>query len=128
MYLAIDVIMAMIEDEDWFIKEVDYSKITNPKTSVMTVFEILKINSEIGINHTDLLSKLNKNNIEIISFTPEMTETVQSILSKYSDLFDIGSLNSIHIAHSLSLNEPIVSTNPVYDYLNEIEHIDPRKL
>ncbi len=128
MYLAIDVIMAMIEDEDWFIKEVDHSKIKNPKTSVMTVFEILKINSEIGINHSDLLSKLNKNNIEIISFTPEMTETVQSILSKYSDLFDIGSLNSIHIAHSLSLNEPIVSTNPVYDYLNEIEHIDPRKL
>ena len=128
MYLAIDIIMAMIEDEEWFKKEVDVTKITNPKTSVMTIFEILRINSEVGVRNKDLLNKLHKNDVEIVSFTPEMTEKVQSILNKYSDVFDIGSLNSIHVANSISLGEPLVSTNQMYDYLDEIEHIDPRKL
>lgn len=128
MYLAIDIIMAMIEDEEWFKKEVDVTKITDPKTSVMTIFEILRINSEVGADNKDLLNKLDKNDIEVVSFTPEMTEKVQSILDKYTDLFDIGSLNSIHVVHSISLDEPLVSTNQMYDYLDEVEHIDPRKL
>ncbi len=128
MYLAIDIIMAMIEDEEWFEKEVDINKIKDPKTSVMTIFEILRINSEVGVKNKDLLNKLDRNGIEVVLFTPEMTEKVQSILNKYSDLFDIGSLNSIHIAHSISLDEPLISTNQMYDYLDEVEHIDPRRL
>ena len=128
MYLAIDVIMAMIENEEWYKKEVDQSKITDPKTSSMTVFEILKINSEVGMNHNELLSTLEKSNIELLSFTPDMIERVQNILNKYTNLFDIGSLDSIHVAHSISLDEPIISTNQMYSYLEEIDHIDPRKL
>lgn len=128
MYLAIDIVMAMLDEEEWFTKEIDQSKITNKKTSVMTIFEILKINSETGVSHYDLLSLLNEKYIEVVSFTPKMIDGVQSILDKYFDLFDIGSLNSIHVAHSISLDEPIVSTNPMCDYLDEIEHFDPRKL
>lgn len=128
MYLAIDIIIAMIEDEEWFKKEVDINKIINPKTSAMTIFEMLRINSEVGVENKNLFNKLDKNDIEVVSFTPEMTKDVQSILNKYSDLFDIGSLDSIHVAHSISLGEPLVSTNQMYEYLDEIEHIDPRKL
>ena len=128
MYLAIDVIMAMIEDEEWYEEEVDQSKITDPKTSSMTVFEILKINSEVGVNNDELLSTLENSNVEILSFTPDMIERVQNILNKYADLFDIGSLDSIHVAHSILLDEPIISTNQMYSYLEEIDHADPRKL
>ena len=128
MYLTTDVIMAMIEDEEWFNKEVDRSRIIDPKTSVMTIFEILRIDSQINSAKQDILEKIKKEKIEILSLTPDMTEKIQYILNKHSDMFDIGSLESIHVAHSLSIDDTIISTNKMYSYIDEVKYTDPRHL
>jgi hypothetical protein len=37
-------------------------------------------------------------------------------------------LHAIHVGHALSLNEPIVSTDPLCPKLDELEDLDPRSL
>ena len=128
MYLTLEIVKGLIEDEKWIDEGVNRSKIKEPKTSVMTMFEILKGGPEEGYDHQKLLEKLESHGIEILTLTPEMIQDIQSISYEYSDTFEVGVLESIHIAHSISLKEQIISTNPMYSYIDSVGHIDPRKL
>ncbi len=127
MYLDTDVILSVLKDEDWLKEAVSFDELEEPKTSLITALEIQLI--YFDKRDKDFIAavpaKMEDMNIEVLPLKKEPMDEGGKLLTKYDrlNLFD-----SIHLGHSLVLEEPIVSTDTLYPDIKEIEHIDPREL
>lgn len=127
MYLDTDVILALIKEEDWLKGVVDRERLVRAKTSVITVIEVQLIYYEKGTREflRGVQSMIRDEGVEVLSLTPEVVQRSSELLEKYERL---NVFDSLHLAHSLLLEEPVISTDTLYPKIEEVESIDPRRL
>ena len=127
MYLDTDIILALIKDSDWLKPHVDIKKIKNPETSVFTIIEAeIVLLREYGREHVfPVLENVKKHKIKIIPFDEVVLVKSIEMLKKYSrlNIFD-----SVHAAYSIVKRDKIISTDTIFDEIEEIEKIDPRDM
>ena len=130
MYIDTDVTMALIGLDDNLLDIIDLSKMKNLKTSVMTIFEIRDILSEMNINKDikEILDFIKKEDIEILPLDEEVLLKSIELLYKHKNLilFDIN--HAIHASHCILIKETIYSTDSIYKRIGDIKYKNPKKL
>lgn len=124
-YLDTDIILALVKPKDW-LKNAKLNKIEEPVTSVFTIIEAeIVLEREFGRKLvTSVLDKI-KRKISILSLTENILEKSNELLNKYHNL---NIFDSIHLAFCIINKFPIISTDNLFDTIEEIEKIDPRDL
>ncbi len=128
VYLDTDIVLTII-GRNTVGKELllsDELEIKDSKTSVFTILEILDMMEEMGekIDYERLISEIEEKGIELLSFTPEVLTTAIELRSRYKDLSVLRFEHFIHSAHSILAEEPLVSPDPAYREIEEVELID----
>ena len=127
MYLDTDIILAIVKPSDWLKDAVEkkLKVLSDLKTSVFTLVE-----AEIVLNREasrelalSVLDKVKEQNIRPLALTEEMLTKSVELLRKYPKL---NIFDSIHIACAICEGEPILSTDSLFDEIEEIEKVDPR--
>ena len=127
MYLDTDIILAIVKPSDW-LKDVVERKIkvlSDPKTSVFTLVEAeIVLNREVSRGlAVRVLDKVKERNIRLLPLTEKMLTKSVELLRKYPKL---NIFDSIHIACAICEGEAILSTDSLFDEIEEIEKVDPR--
>lgn len=127
MYLDTDILLALIKKDDWLKPHTDLKKIKSPKTSVFAVIEaeIILLREHGRENAISALKDIKRKNIRVIPLEEKTLKKSIDFLEKYErlNIFD-----SVHAAYSAINKEKIVSTDNVFDGIEEIEKVDPRDL
>lgn len=129
MYLEADVLYSHLKPEDWLKPDAERVLLKGRKfiTSIATVVEI-EIISLRDFNQKFSLSVFPKlkglKNLKILPLTLEAEEKAVEVRKKY----ELSIFDSIHAAICLIRKEKIVSTDPVFDKVDNLERIDPRNL
>lgn len=127
MYLDTDVVLALIKPKDWLKPHIKADRIIDPRTSVFALVEAeLVLEREYGRKELfGMLGKIRKLKIRVENITEATMEKNLELLKKYPRLtiFD-----SVHAAFCYVHKEKIISTDNIYDGMEEIERIDPRDL
>ena len=127
MYLDTDIILAIVKPTDWLkeIVERKLMQIRNLKTSVFTLVE-----AEIVLNREEsrelaisVLERVKERNIQLLPLTEEILAKAVELLRKYRKL---NIFDSVHIACAICEGEDILSTDSLFDEIEEIENVDPR--
>jgi len=127
MYLDTDILLALVKKEDWLKRHVNISKIASPKTSSLNVIEArMVIQREYSKDKALKVSKeINKLKIEIISINKKIIDKSQDLLEKYDGL---NNFDAVHAATAIIKNEMLISTDTIYNKIEEVNNIDPRKI
>ena len=127
MYLDTDIILALVKKEDWLKPFVELKKVSEPKTSTLAVLEAtLVVEREYGRKDSSkIFDSIKKLDIDIIDLTEVVMGKSSKLLEKYPD---INIFDSVHAAFSSILHEKILSTDNIFDKLEEIKRLDPREL
>ena len=127
MYLDTDILLALAKPKDWLKPHVKINKIAEPKTSAFAVVEAeIVLEREYSRKEAlDILEKIRKLGVKIENVTEVIIEKNLEFLRKFPKLtvFD-----SVHAAFCYVHKEKIVSTDTVYDAMQEIEKVDPRDM
>lgn len=127
MYLDTDIILALVKQNDWLKPHVNIKKIHNPKTSALTMIEAqIVLLREYGRKDViGIVKKIKKFGIAIEEIDERIVEKGEYLLEKYPmlNVFD-----SIHLAFCIVRKEQIVSTDKLFDSIEEIQRIDPRSI
>jgi predicted nucleic acid-binding protein len=127
MYLDTDIILALIKDEDWLKPHINLKRIKNPTTSVFAIIEAeIVLLREYGKEHVfPILNNIKSKKVKIISLDEKILKKALEMLKKYErlNIFD-----SVHAAYSIIKNDKIISTDNIFDEIEEIERIDPRSI
>ena len=127
MYLDTDIILALIKKDDWLRPFVELKRISEPKTSALAILEATLVTErEYGRkDSSQIFDSIKKLGIDINDLTEETMEKSSTLLKKYPD---INIFDSVHAAFSIILHEKILSTDNIFDKLEEIKRVDPREL
>jgi|SRR3989344_3754998 len=125
MYLDTDIILALIKDKDWLKQYINLKKIKNLRTSVLTLVESeLVLSREFGRSDIFKVNKVNDFKIKILTLDKKIFDLSNKLLKQYNiNIFD-----SIHAAFCLNYKEKILSTDHIFDLVENLERIDPRNL
>jgi len=127
MYLDTDVVLALVKPKDWLKPHVKRDRIVDPRTSAFALVEAeLILEREYGRKELfDMLNKIRELKIKVENITEIIMEKNLELLKKYPRLtiFD-----SVHAAFCYVHKEKIISTDNIYDAMEEIERTDPRDL
>ncbi len=128
MYLDTDIVLNAIdknsiEIDSLFLYE---DEIKGSKTSIFTVLEIHDLMQEIEdiLDYEALITEIEKEGIDLLSFTPEILATALELEHKYEGILTLQIEHFIHSAHSIHCEEPLISPDPAYEKIEEIELID----
>lgn len=127
MYLDTDVLLALLQAEDWRQPAVQAASFDAPKTSIITAVEIQLVMFDAW-SRDDLAGvcdAIEHEGVEVRPLTPETFQAGADLLSNYPAL---NVFDAIHVGHARTLDEPIVSTDTLYPKINPIEALDPRDL
>lgn len=127
MYLDTDIILALIKKEDWLKKYINIKKIKSPKTSVLNVLEtrLILLREYSRKDAIDALNKIRNNKIKILEVNERIIEKSQKLIEKYPSL---NMFDAIHAASAIINSEKLLSTDSVFDVIEEVNKIDPRRL
>lgn len=128
MYLDTDIILALVKKEDWLKKYVDFKKIKDPKTSVFTIIESeLVLEREYSRDSSLLVLDKIKSSMKItlLPLTELLLKKSNELLGKYPSL---NIFDSVHAAFSIIHKEKLLSTDTIFNEVEEVENIDPRNL
>lgn len=127
MYLDTDVILALIKKEDWLKKYVDIDKIKPAKTSTLTITEarIVLLREYSRERALEVLPKIKKLGIKIISIDEKILDKSQELIEKYPNL---NMFDAIHAACAIINKEILISTDTVFHLIEEVHNKDPRNL
>lgn len=127
MYLDTDIILALVKEEDWLKEHVNLKKIKDPKTSVFTIIE-----AEIVLRREyprelslSVLDKVKSLEIGLLPMTEKILEKSNNLSRKYPRL---NVFDSVHASFSIIHKEKLISTDTIFNELEEVENIDPRDL
>ena len=125
MYLDTDIVLALIKDKDWLKKYIKINKIKNPKTSVLTLIEAeLVLAREFGRKDVFRINQIKNYKIKILSLDEKIFNLSNKLLKQYNiNIFD-----SLHAAFCLINKEKILSTDHIFDVIENLERIDPREI
>ena len=127
VYLDTDIILALTKKSDWLRPHVSVAKIKNPVTVSLAIVEAeLVTEREMGRkDSSEILARVKENKIRIEPFTQEIIAKSAELLKKHENL---NIFDSVHAAACLILKENIVSTDHIFDKIEGVIRIDPRKL
>ena len=127
MYQDTDIILALIKPSDWLSPHVNLKKLKNPKTSTLTLVEAqIVLNREYSRKTAlDAFDKIKSTGIEIEPLNLDVVEKSAHLLKKYDKLtiFD-----SVHAAFVILNKDVVLSTDSIFDSIEGVIRIDPRKL
>lgn len=126
MYLDTDIILAIIKKEDWLKKYVSFKKIKSPKTSVLNVLEarLVLVREYSRKDAIDAFKKIKEKRIQILEIDEKIIKKSQELMEKYSSL---NMFDAVHAASAIINNEVLLSTDSVFDLIQEVNKADPRR-
>ena len=127
MYLDTDIILALIKPKDWLKPHVKVDKIENPKTSTFAIVEaeLVLIREYDRKDIFSITDKVEKLGIAILPFEKDVLKKSIDLLEKYPKL---NVFDSVHAAFAFMKKEKILSTDLMFDAVEEITRADPRDL
>lgn len=130
MYIDTDVTMALIGLDDNLLEKIELSKMKNTRTSLMTIFEIRDILSEMDISKgiKEIFHLMKKEDIGILPFDEEVLQRSIELLNRYDNLILLDINHAIHASHCILLKETMFSTDPLYKKIGEIKYKNPERL
>ncbi len=130
MYLDTDITMALIGLDDILLGKLELDNRENLKTSIMTVFEIKDIVSEMDsdLELREIYKKIQNENIELLPFTSEILKLAIKLLDEYNELILFDTQHAINAAHCIHINETILSTDTLYKKIGDLKLKNPIKL
>ena len=130
MYIDTDITMALIGFDDNLLNKMDLSKMKDTKTSIMTIFEIRNILSEMDISTDikEIFYLIKKEDIEILPMTVEVLQISVELLDKYDGLILLDVNHTIHASNCIILKETMFSTDPIYKRIGEIKYKNPEQI
>jgi predicted nucleic acid-binding protein len=128
MYVEADLLYSYLKKTDWLKKEAK-KIVGNFKldTSVITVIE-LEIVSKRDFEDAfadSILKRLKE--IENLKFYPLNMKILEKAV-EYRKKHKLNIFDALHAASAFSLKKDIVSTDRIYDLLEDIKRIDPREI
>ncbi len=128
IYAESDLLYSYLKPSDWLKKEAE-EIVNNYKifTSVITVTEIEIVSKrDFGDDFADsVLEKLEKiKNIQFVSLDVDILKKAIS----YRKEFGLNIFDALHAASAFFIKKKLVSTDRVYELIDEIEKEDPRNL
>ena len=127
MYLDTDIVLSQIKKRDW-LKEVVRRKLSEINedfcTSAITVVEcqIILLREEGREEAIKAMDKIETLGLRILPLTKEVLNKSKELMSKYSKL---NIFDSIHLAHAILEGERILSTDRLFDEIEEVVKVDP---
>ena len=127
MYLDTDIVLSQIKKRDW-LKDIVKRKLSeideNLCTSAITVVEcqIVLLREDGREEAIKVMEKIKSLGLRILPLTKEVLMKSTELLSKYPKL---NIFNSIHLAHAILEGERILSTDRLFDEINEVVRVDP---
>ncbi len=127
MYLDTDVVLSQIKKRDW-LKEIVKRKLSeineDSSTSAITVVEcqIVLLREEGREEAIKAVEKIESLGLKILPLTKEVLAKSTELLSKYPKL---NVFDSIHLAHAILEGERILSTDHLFDEVEEVVKVDP---
>lgn len=130
MYIDTDITMALIGLDDALFTKINLDEINNKKTSIMTIFEIKDILSEMDISKDikEIFYLMKKEKIEILPLTIDVLQKSIELLNKYDRLILLDLRHAVHASHCILLKETMFSTDPIYNRMGEIKYKNPEGL
>lgn len=125
MYLDTDVILALIKEKDWLKNYIKISKIKNRKTSVLALIEAeLVLAREFGRKEIFKINQIKNYKIKIL----DLNEKIFNLSNKLLKQYNINIFDSLHAAICLENKEKILSTDHIFDVIENLERVDPRRI
>jgi len=127
VYLDTDVVLSQIKKKDW-LKDIVKRKLSeideNLCTSAITIVEcqIVLLREESREEAIKVMEKIKSLGLRILPLTKEVLVKSTELLSKYPKL---NIFDSIHLAHAILEGERILSTDRLFDEINEVVRVDP---
>lgn len=127
MYLDTDIILALLKPDDWLASAVDLSALETPTTSVATAIEVQYVmedewsRAQLARAHDTIADE----GIDLVPLTTDVMDLAGDLRVAYSK---VNVFDGVHLGTTLTVEEPIVSTDTLYPEINEVDHIDPRNL
>lgn len=122
-----DIILAIAKPADWLKDSVEgkLQGLSNLKTSVFTLVEAeivlnRETSRELAIN---VPAKIRERKILLLPLTEDVLAEAAKLLHKYPKL---NIFDSVHIACAICEGEAILSTDSLFDEIEEVEKVDPR--
>ncbi len=126
MYLDTDILLALIKKEDWLKEYIDIKKLKNPVTSVLNIIEarIVLYREYSRQEAVYALGKIKELRIKIISIDSKTVEKSQDLIERYPRL---NMFDAVHAACVIINKEEFISTDTIFDDIDKIIKIDPRR-
>ena len=127
MYLDTDIILSQIKERDW-LKEIVSRKLSRIdeelKTSAITIVEcqIVLLREEGRDKSVKVMEKIKPLGLKILPLTEDVLMKSTELLTKYPKL---NIFDSIHLAHAILEGEKILSTDRLFDEVEEVVRVDP---
>jgi predicted nucleic acid-binding protein len=127
MYVEADILYSYLKPTDW-LKEYSEEILTKlkVKTSMITIVEI-EIVAKRDFDEefaNSVLEKLQK--IKNLEFTQLKLDILKKAVV-YRKKHGLNIFDAIHAATAFNLKEKIITTDRVYDLIEELDRIDPRE-
>jgi len=129
MYVEADILYSYLKPTDW-LKESSVKilkKYKNLKTSVITITEIELVSKrDFGEQFSNSVLERVKDikNIKLLDLDLNILKRAVEYRKKYGlNIFD-----SIHAASAFKIKKEIISTDSIYDLIEEIKRKDPRQI
>ncbi|HLC84622.1 MAG TPA: PIN domain-containing protein [Candidatus Nanoarchaeia archaeon] len=127
MYLDTDIILALIKQQDWLKPYVRLKDLQPAKTSTLTIVEarIVLLREYSRKEALDALKKVKDFGIQILPLDEKVMQKSQELMHTHEKLqiFD-----AIHAACAIIHNETLVSTDSIYQDINEVHQHNPRTI
>jgi len=131
MFIDTDIFYAYFTPSDWLHEDIKHTveiikkKRLKTETSVLVIIELeILIKREDEKKAVEILKLIKKEfGIKIIPLNKKIMEKA----FEYQQNFGIGIFDSFHAATCFFLDKKILSTDKVYDKIEEIKRVDPRK-
>ncbi len=133
-YLDVDILYAHIKPEDWLKQAAErvLEKIkkgqVNGYTNLMSVveLEIISLRDFDQAFSQGIHKRLREiSKLHLMPLTSDVIEAADDLRESYTNL---GVFDSLHAANASVRDKRIISTDTVYDQIEELERIDPRTL
>lgn len=127
MYLDTDIILGLLKKSDWLKPHINIKKIKNPKTSALVLIEAeLVLAREYSRKQSlSVYEKVKDLDIQILPVGENIIKKSTKLMEEYPKL---NIFDSVHAAFSVIKKETILSTDNVFENIENVKTMDPRKI